>query len=807
MVINKTKALIALVLSVIMSVAMLPTAQAQATGGFWAYSENTLATDPGVPGVVPIRVAPGTPPAQPPRYALDPSLANLPESTLAYCFNMNYVWPTDEQSWAGDTPPEFSKIVDTVGAEFGSLATSNFRGTPEALRADVLTYVYNGMNDDGKDVAGIQSALGLTGYEFYQATQYAIWDATDKPFVDEIADWANSSTPVSDKVQAATRILLGENPVAVASSLGLTLNGLVELQPVPDATLELFATTDKDKLDADYQNLLGASFVNADGTPYVPGETTTAPAPVVTVTPTQTSTFTAPATTETVTTIPTTTVTTETIASSTVTEFVPTTVTQPTTETTTSTTTEVIGTTETTTGTATETTTVTTIEPTTVTQPTTVTEPTVVTEMTTSTATSVVGTTETTTGTSTESTTVTVTQPTTVTEPTVVTETTTSTATSVENTTETTTSTVKETETTTATETSSVTATKTVPVTTVTVPTTIPADAPFVEIDKVNLGGEELAGAGIEIKDKDGNIVHTWISKIGENSKFQVVPGTYTFHEEVAPNGYLAVTDITFTVDKDGNVTVDNANGNTVVWQDGVLVVTDEAVPANVKPIDISKVNLGGKEIGGADIRIINEKGQEVAKWTSEEDQTHRVELAPGVYTFIEDAAPAGYEKVTNITFLVEEDGTVSVVNDAGNKVVADGAKLTVTDLDKAPTPGPNPGPTPGDNGSSKVPWWVYLTPIALIGGGMLSSGGSSEGSSEKPDQQAPAPKPEASKPADGIQGISDAPQKGIPADQVKQAPAKKMLASTGASVLGLSALAALMLALGLFFVAKRREN
>ena len=60
-----------------------------------------------------------------------------------------------------------------------------------------------------------------------------------------------------------------------------------------------------------------------------------------------------------------------------------------------------------------------------------------------------------------------------------------------------------------------------------------------------------------------------------------MTPGVYTIHEDAAPTGYLAVTDITFQVNYDGTVTVVNASGNQVEFKDGKLVVTDQTEPEN----------------------------------------------------------------------------------------------------------------------------------------------------------------------------------------------------------------------------------
>lgn len=97
-----------------------------------------------------------------------------------------------------------------------------------------------------------------------------------------------------------------------------------------------------------------------------------------------------------------------------------------------------------------------------------------------------------------------------------------------------------------------------------------------VVFSKVNIAGKEIAGAKIQIKDEQGQLVKEWISKEGQSETFKLKAGTYTFHEEAAPNRYLKVTDITFEVDEQGKVTVKNANGNEVKANENKLTVTDK---------------------------------------------------------------------------------------------------------------------------------------------------------------------------------------------------------------------------------------
>ena len=213
-----------------------------------------------------------------------------------------------------------------------------------------------------------------------------------------------------------------------------------------------------------------------------------------------------------------------------------------------------------------------------------------------------------------------------------------------------------------------------------------------VVFSKVNVGGEEIAGAKIQIKDAQGQVVKEWTSKAGQSETIKLKAGTYIFHEEAAPNGYLKVTDITFEVDEQGKVTVKNANGNEVKANENKLTVTDKTEPVvpptpGEKEVLFSKVNVGGEEIAGAKIQIKDAQGQVVKEWTSKAGQSETIKLKAGTYIFHEEAAPNGYLKVTDITFEVDEQGKVTVKNADGNEVKANGNKLTVTDKTKSPTP------------------------------------------------------------------------------------------------------------------------
>ena len=198
-----------------------------------------------------------------------------------------------------------------------------------------------------------------------------------------------------------------------------------------------------------------------------------------------------------------------------------------------------------------------------------------------------------------------------------------------------------------------------------------------VAISKVGLGGVELAGADVTVT-KDGQEVDRWTSTTTSH-ELTLTEGTYVFHEISAPARYKVVTDITFTVDKDGNVTVtnDTTTGTKTVVAGNKLVITDETTAHDVL---FSKTDLGGSEIAGARIEIRDTENNLVTSWTSEAGVTKQVSLNEGAYTFNEVVAPAGFVKVTAITFTVSTDGQVYVVHSDQNKVTSSKNHLTVID-------------------------------------------------------------------------------------------------------------------------------
>ena len=178
------------------------------------------------------------------------------------------------------------------------------------------------------------------------------------------------------------------------------------------------------------------------------------------------------------------------------------------------------------------------------------------------------------------------------------------------------------------------------------------------EISKIDAtNNQELEGAHLSLKDKNGNIIEEWVSgKEPHIIRGLLVNEEYTLHEDLAPIGYATASDVTFTVNADGSPTK--------------VVMKDE-----ITKVDVSKVDATNeKEIEGAKLTLTDkETGKVVESWTSGKTP-HRIEgLEVGkTYNLHEDLAPVGYEVASDVEFTIADTGEVQKV------VMKDQPKTTV---------------------------------------------------------------------------------------------------------------------------------
>ena len=182
-----------------------------------------------------------------------------------------------------------------------------------------------------------------------------------------------------------------------------------------------------------------------------------------------------------------------------------------------------------------------------------------------------------------------------------------------------------------------------------------------VEVSKVDVYGEELIGADMQLENADGEIIDEWISDGTNHVVSKLGAGEYVLKEIAAPDGYVIATDIKFTVDVYGNITVENVEA-TVTSENGnpLIVMVDDTTKVQISKQDITT----GEELPGATLQIIDEDGNVVEEWVST-DEAHFIEgklIAGKEYTLKEIIAPEGYEIANEIKFTVNADGTVTEV-------------------------------------------------------------------------------------------------------------------------------------------------
>ena len=182
-----------------------------------------------------------------------------------------------------------------------------------------------------------------------------------------------------------------------------------------------------------------------------------------------------------------------------------------------------------------------------------------------------------------------------------------------------------------------------------------------VEISKRDIYGNELVGAEMVLENADGEIVDRWTSDGTNHVVSKLGAGEYVLKEIAAPDGYIIATDIKFSVDIYGNVTVENVD-STAVSDNGypLIVMVDDTTKVRISKRDITT----GEELPGATLQIIDEDGNVVEEWVST-DEAHFIEgklIAGKEYTLRETIAPDGYEIANEIKFTVNEDGSVTEV-------------------------------------------------------------------------------------------------------------------------------------------------
>ena len=143
--------------------------------------------------------------------------------------------------------------------------------------------------------------------------------------------------------------------------------------------------------------------------------------------------------------------------------------------------------------------------------------------------------------------------------------------------------------------------------------------------------------------------------------EFTDVPfGQYIVREIESPSGYI-LSDKEYAVS---------------IAEDGeVIEITAENKPITV---EISKRDVYGNELVGAEMVLENADGEIIDEWISDGTNHIVTELPAGDYTLKEIAAPDGYVIATDIEFEVFADGTIKIRNVDSTAISEDGNPLIV---------------------------------------------------------------------------------------------------------------------------------
>lgn len=178
-----------------------------------------------------------------------------------------------------------------------------------------------------------------------------------------------------------------------------------------------------------------------------------------------------------------------------------------------------------------------------------------------------------------------------------------------------------------------------------------------VTLTKTDITGQKtLPGATIEVKDEQGNVMYRETTDAnGQIPQIPVVPGTYTFREVYAPDGYaLNEAEMRFTVDADGNVT-----GDTTIRDDYTR-------------FSLRKADESGKPLAGVMFGLKKADGMLMMTAKTDAKGMATFEKVPfGTYTLVETQALPGYLKAdTEIkitvdgTFVNPKEPIATVVNE-----------------------------------------------------------------------------------------------------------------------------------------------
>lgn len=235
-----------------------------------------------------------------------------------------------------------------------------------------------------------------------------------------------------------------------------------------------------------------------------------------------------------------------------------------------------------------------------------------------------------------------------------------------------------------------------------------------VNLSKVKLtDNTELAGASLKVIDDKGNEIISWVSGNADSIKITDKADELGYRNlratmvngNLVINGLLqnVVYEMTETRPADGFATAEsirfkltegNANGEvktiaTVIGNDGSESVQPEnkvVMKDDTTKVSFSKTAItGSRELPGCDLKIIDENGNVIEKWTSTK-KPHVIDgklVAGKTYKFTETRPKDGYATAETVKFTVSDTGEIQKVRMKDDTIKVEVLKTDKKDKDK----------------------------------------------------------------------------------------------------------------------------
>lgn len=159
-----------------------------------------------------------------------------------------------------------------------------------------------------------------------------------------------------------------------------------------------------------------------------------------------------------------------------------------------------------------------------------------------------------------------------------------------------------------------------------------------VEIRLMDAGKKNLLpGAELTVTDANGEIKDSWTTEDTAHVIDGLPVGIYTLTEKTAPRGYALSESMTFAV-------TDSREVQKVIMESRLTEVTV-----------VKKSSVDGSVLIGAKLKVQDEEGNLIDRWTSDKKPYVLTGLAVGIYTITEEKAPAGFVTAADMTFTITD--------------------------------------------------------------------------------------------------------------------------------------------------------